>query len=133
MYGFQWFLSRGDQKFGAASPATTGTPWCSDGSSGGCAGVSRRSRRGQGGRELELTSADRLRLPADRIRGGGDQLLDLIDKVPPQVVESMLWEVGELLQGWSGEASIQARILAKTAALLDAAAKLPLVGIGSRP
>jgi hypothetical protein len=55
-----------------------------------------------------------------------DRLLDLIDKVPPHVVESMLWEMGELLQGWSGEASIQPRILAKTAALLDAAAKLPL-------
>jgi hypothetical protein len=55
-----------------------------------------------------------------------DQLIDLIDKVAPDVVESMLWEVGELLQGWSGEANIHARILAKTAALLDAAAKLPL-------
>lgn len=55
------------------------------------------------------------------------QLLDLIEKVPQKVVESMLWEIGELIQGWStGESSIQARILAKTAALMDAAAKLPL-------
>ena len=38
-----------------------------------------------------------------------DQLLDLIDKVPPQVVESMLWEVGELLQGWSGDGRQLAR------------------------
>ena len=54
------------------------------------------------------------------------QLLDLIERVPQKVVESMLWEMGELIQGWStGESSIQARILAKTAALLDAAAKLP--------
>src|SRR5262249_3421203 len=54
------------------------------------------------------------------------RLLDLIVKAPQEIVESMAWEIGELLQGWSTtDPVIQKRILETSSILLDAATKLP--------
>lgn len=53
------------------------------------------------------------------------QLLDLTEKIPQGVLETMLWPMSELLQGWSSVSTIQQQIVAKTGSLFDAAAKLP--------
>ena len=53
-------------------------------------------------------------------------MFDLIDRTPQVTTETMLWELGDLLEEWaSGTESVQVRVIGKVAQLINVAATLP--------